>query len=389
MNLFDVLVVLVLASAGLAGWRLGFLTRVTSWLGAAAGLVIALRTLPWIVDRLADAGALRLALTGGGVLVAGVSIGSMLGLVVGSRVRGAVTGDGLGTVDRVAGAVTGCVGMVAVVWLVLPLVSDFSDWPAQQVRESRVARVIDDVLPPAPDGVQALRRVIGVEEFPRVWNALHPTPDLAEPPVDTGLDPQVTDRATRSVVRIEGLACRRMQLGSGVVLAPELVVTNAHVVAGEQSTTVVRDDGTVLEARVVRYDPATDLAVLRVPGLDREPLPLGEGSVGDRGGVFGHPNGGDLRIAPYEIARRVTATGTDIYDEARVSRDVFFVAVDLSPGDSGAPLVAADGSVVGLAFAIAPDRPAVAYAVTSAELRAALDALGEQRSTVSTGECLF
>src|SRR5690606_7127027 len=142
---------------------------------------------------------------------------------------------------------------------------------------------------------------------PRVWNALHPTPELSAPPGETGLDDEVTARVSRSVVRVEGLACRRMQLGSGVVLAPELIVTNAHVVAGQESTTVVRDDGTNHEARVVHYDPATDLALLRVPGLDRDPLPLGEATVGDHGGVFGHPNGGDLRIAPYEIARRVTA----------------------------------------------------------------------------------
>ncbi len=386
MNLFDAVVLLVIISAGLAGWRLGFLTRVASWLGAAAGLVVALRTLPWIVERLADAGALRLALTGGGVLVAGVSIGSLLGLFVGSRLQVAVSGDDLGTVDRVAGAVTGCAGVVLSVWLLVPLMADFSDWPAEQARESRVAKVLDEVLPAPPDGVQALRRVIGVDEFPHVWNALHPTPDLAEPPADTGLSEDLTAQVARSVVRIEGAACRRVQLGTGVVLDDDTVVTNAHVVAGEGSTTIVRDDGTSLEGQVVLYDPATDIAVLRVPGIDRPALPLGDSGVGDRGGVFGHPHGGDLRIAPFQIARRVTATGTDIYDEHRVSRDVFFVAAELSPGDSGAPLVGTDGSVVGLAFAIAPDRDAVAYALTVPEIRAALNsAIGVP---TGTGECV-
>lgn len=386
MNLFDVLIGVVLVSAGLAGWRLGFLTRVSSWLGAAVGLVLALRALPWIVDRLEEAGALRLALTGGGVLVAGVSVGSLLGLVVGAKVRGAVSGDDVSRIDRVAGAVTGCAGVVLAVWLLVPVMADFSEWPAEQARESRVAAVLDDVLPAPPDGVQALRRVIGVDEFPRVWNALHPTPELSEPPLTTGLSEELTAQVARSIVRVEGTACRRIQLGTGVVLDENIVVTNAHVVAGEESTTIVRDDGRSFEGQVMVYDPATDIAVLRVPGIDRPALALGDSTVGDQGGVFGHPQGGDLRIAPYEIARRVNATGTDIYDEHRVSRDVYFVAADLGPGDSGAPLVDAEGQVAGLAFAIAPDEPAVAYALTVSEIRAALNSnIGVG---TATGACL-
>jgi S1-C subfamily serine protease len=346
-----------------------------------------LRSLPWIVDRLEDAGALRLALTGGGVLIVGVSVGSLLGLVVGAKVRGAVSGESASSVDRAAGAVTGCVGVVLAVWLLVPLMADFSEWPADQARQSRIARVIDEVLPPAPDGVQALRRVIGTDEFPRVWNALHPTPELAEPPTTSGLPEQTASEVARSVVRLEGNACRRIQLGTGVVLGDDLVVTNAHVVAGEESTTVVRDDGRGFEGTVVLYDPATDLAVLRVPGLGRPSLPLSDANVGDVGGVFGHPNGGDLRIAPYSIARRVTATGTDIYDDQRVSRDVYFIASALRPGDSGAPLVDPTGAVVGLAFAIAPDRSDVAYAVTAAELRVALATT--TNVPTGTGDCLF
>ncbi|MBK5222322.1 MAG: MarP family serine protease [Acidimicrobiia bacterium] len=387
LNLFDLAILAVIASACMAGWRLGFLTRVSSWLGAGLGLVVALRALPWIVDRLDGAGALRLALTGGGVIVAGVSIGSLIGLVVGARLRSAVSGDALSPVDRFAGALTGAVGVLLGVWLLVPLMSDFSEWPADQARGSRIARVIEDVFPSPPDGVLALRRVIGIEQFPRVWNALHPTPDLAAPPANTGISPDVDVAVRRSILRIEGTACRRLQLGSGFVVADELVVTNAHVVAGEDTTIVVRDDGTELEARVVLFDPGTDLALLEVPGLDRPPLAVAQGAIGDLGGVYGHPNGGDLRVAPFEIGRRVTATGNDIYDSQRVSRDVYFISTDLSPGDSGGALVNPEGGVVGVAFAIAPDRPGVAYALTIAELQAALAVpIGP---TIDTGACLF
>ncbi|QGG95302.1 MarP family serine protease [Actinomarinicola tropica] len=385
-NLFDLLIVLGVAAAASAGWRLGFLTRVASWLGAGAGLLVALRALPWVVDRIEGAGALRLALTGGGVIVAGVSIGSLLGLVVGNRLRSAVSGEALNPVDRAAGAIVGGLGVLVAVWLLVPLMTNFSDVPAEQARTSRIARAIEDVFPPPPDGVQALRRVIGADQFPRVWNALHPTPDLVAPPTATGLDEEAAAAVRRSVVRVEGTACRRIQLGSGFVAAEGLVVTNAHVVAGQDDTSVVRDDGESLDATVVHFDPATDVAILRVPGLDRPALALVEGEVGDVGGVFGHPNGGDLRIAPFELARRVTATGTDIYDRDRVERDVLFVATELSPGDSGAALVDGDGEVVGLAFAIAPDTDGVAYALSTPQVVAALDAAGPD--AVATDGCL-
>lgn len=386
-NLFDLLVVVAIGLAASAGWRLGFLTRVASWTGAALGLVVALRALPWIVERLEGADSLRVALTGGGVIVAGVSIGSLLGLLVGNRVRSAVSGEQLGTADRAAGAVVGGIGVLVGVWLLVPLVADFSDMPSEQVRESRIARAIDDLFPDPPDGVLALRRLIGTDEFPRVWNALHPTPELVAPPEATGLDPALAEEVRRSVVRIEGTACRRIQLGSGFVFDDDLVLTNAHVVAGEDTTTVVRDDGTGLDAEVVLFDPAADLAVLRVPGLERPPLPLAEAEIGAVGGVFGHPNGGELRIAPFQVARRVTATGTDIYDRDQVERDVYFIATELSPGDSGAALVDPEGRVVGVAFAIAPDRAGVAYALTVPEVQERLAA--GFAAPVPPGECLF
>src|SRR5690606_7815495 len=109
---------------------------------------------------------------------------------------------------------------------------------------------------------------------PRVLDALQPTPTHVEPPADPGLDPAVVDTVLRSVVQIEGVACRRIQLGSGFVIRSGHVVTNAHVVAGEPTTTVRLDDGSELTARVVLFDPARDLAVLEVDGLDRPGLEL-------------------------------------------------------------------------------------------------------------------
>nr|MDQ3757273.1 trypsin-like peptidase domain-containing protein [Actinomycetota bacterium] len=203
----------------------------------------------------------------------------------------------------------------------------------------------------------------------------------------TGLSAAALGRVTAATVKVEGEACNRVQEGSGFAAGPDTVVTNAHVVAGERSTSVVRPDGRKLRATVQHFDPDRDLAVLRVAGLGQEPLNVGSARVGQRAAVFGHPGGQDpLRIAPAAIRQRVDALGRDLYDSHNTRRDVFILASDLRPGDSGGALVDVNGAVVGVAFAIAPDRPGTSYALTSRELNAALRA--PRQANANTGRCL-
>jgi S1-C subfamily serine protease len=158
------------------------------------------------------------------------------------------------------------------------------------------------------------------------------------------------------------------------------------VVAGEDEVTVERADGKRLDADVVVFDPDRDLAVLHVDGLAAPALAIADIDEGGTGAVFGHPSGGPLRIAPFEVGREVTATGTDIYDRHQTRRAVFFLSADLHPGDSGAALVDTRGRAVGVAVAIAPDRPGVAYALTTEELNGVLAA--RRDPGVDTGACL-
>jgi S1-C subfamily serine protease len=136
----------------------------------------------------------------------------------------------------------------------------------------------------------------------------------------------------------------------------------------------------------VVFDPARDIAVLRTPGLNRPALEIGDTEAGGTGGVFGHPGGGELRIAPFRVGEEVRAQGRDIYDRSRTERQVLVLASELRPGDSGAALIDGTGSVVGVAFAVAPDRTGVSYALTAEELRAALQ--GSLTDPVDTGPCL-
>jgi S1-C subfamily serine protease len=196
----------------------------------------------------------------------------------------------------------------------------------------------------------------------------------------------VVDAVVPSTVKVHGVACRRIQEGSGFVAGPGLVVTNAHVVAGEGETVVQRSDGTEVRATVVAFDPRRDLAVLSAPDLDRPALPRADVEEGALGAVFGHPGGGPLRAAPFSVGRTVNATGTDIYDRERTERKVLILAAGLAPGDSGAALIDPQGRVVGVAFAIAPDKPGVAYALDIEELEPVL--AGDLSHRADTGSCL-
>ena len=188
------------------------------------------------------------------------------------------------------------------------------------------------------------------------------------------------------MVKVEGVACRRIQDGSGFVVAEDLVATNAHVVAGERSTTVERNDGRRLSATVVAFDANRDLALLQVPRLKRTPLVVTAAVRGAVGGVFGHPGGEPLRIAPFEVSRQLEATGKDIYDDQTTDRQVLELAASLRPGDSGAPLVDPAAEVVGVAFAISTDHVGVAYALATSELKAVLAEAHDQPA--DTGDCL-
>jgi S1-C subfamily serine protease len=255
------------------------------------------------------------------------------------------------------------------------------------VRESAVSRAIDGVFPPPPDTSMAFHRLVGPAGAPQVFASLDPFLDDVAPPDQSGLTESVIERVSASTVKVEGVACSRRLDGSGFTVAPEVVVTNAHVVAGQRKTEVIRPDGSRLSAIVAAFDVDRDLAVLRVPGLDESPLPIADPETRDTGAVFGHPGGQSaLDVSPALIRRQISARGADLYYDHAIRRDVLILAAELRPGDSGAPLVDRKGNVVGVAFAISLDRGDTAYALATSELRPVIERSG--RGAADTGDCL-
>jgi S1-C subfamily serine protease len=386
VNVLDLAILLLASSAAVGGHRLGLVARSLSWAGLVLGLVLGARIVPAVVEGLGPAPPTSRFLVATGTLLGSALVGQALGLVVGARAHVALPAAGR-PLDRLGGGLAGIVGVLAAVWLLLPTMADVPGAASRLARGSRIARAIDEAAPDAPDTLQALRRLVGEGSFPQVFSTLRPAPEVGLPPGDAGMPASVLARASAATARIEVRACDRIKEGSGFVAEEGIVVTNAHVVAGGAATEVARPDGSRVGAEVVHFDPDRDLAVLAVPDVGVGPLPIGDVEVGGTGSVLGHPGGGPLEPSPFAVREEVEAVGRDLYDDHDTRRRVLVLASDLAPGDSGAPAVDAAGSVVGVAFAIAPDRSGTAYALTTEELRAAL-AAPRAAGGVDTGPCL-
>jgi S1-C subfamily serine protease len=385
VNVFDIVLVVLAVSAAVGGYRLGFVARATSWLGLVVGLVAGAYLLRRIVPEMQDTGQATKSLVAVGLLVGAALVGLSLGLVLGTRLYAELPPGAARRADRAAGGVIGVVGVLVALWLLLPVLAHIPGLMSEQARGSAIAREVSDRFPDPPDTLAVLRRFVGDEPFPQVFDALRPAPDAGTAPEQSGLSTAVANQVVQSTVKVTGEACSRIQEGSGFFVGPDLVVTNAHVVAGETGTEVELADGRTFDATVVAFDPERDLAVLRTDG-EAQALSLRAASTGDTGGVFGHPGGGGLEVSPFRVAEEITAVGRDIYDQGSTSRDVLVLASDLAPGDSGSALVDPQGQVIGVAFAVAPDKPGVAYALAISELRDVLDTdLSRERDT---GGCL-
>lgn len=406
MNQLDVAIIVAAAAAAIGGWRLGLVARAFAWFGVAAGLVIAVPFVATVVTNLGGSdpdsrvtvALVFLVLCG----AAGQALGILIGLRVGRRVGrrgGQRGGQQRSRRDRAGGALAGAFGVIVVVWMLLPSLAVAAGWPARATRDSRIVEIIDTVAPTPPDAFARWGRAVANAPYPSALDPLDAPPDPGDPP--RGSVPEaLVARVRPSVVQITGIACRNVQDGSGFVARDEVVVTNAHVVAGETATSVIDAAGRRLGATVISFDPERDLAVLHVDGLDAAPLPLGQPTsdrpasdrpASDRpAAVFGFPGGGAMQATPARVGDTITARGTDIYRRGSSTRSVVVLAARLEPGDSGAAVVDDGGVVLGVAFAIDPGSKATAYALAPEEVEAVLAPIETVTAPrpVGTGRCL-
>jgi len=280
------------------------------------------------------------------------------------------------------------------VWFLAGAVRGGTDTPlAKAIGTSRIIQTIDRFVPPQTGRLFAgFQSVLDREGFPRVFEGVRAEPiaPISPPNNQLAFGPGVA-RAAKSIVKITGVAsaCNREQEGSGWVVAPERVVTNAHVVAGTTSENVrIQGVGRSYDAHVVVFDPRRDLAVLSVPGLPAPALAQGADlKRADGAVVAGFPLDGPYRLDPARVRDVLRATGADIYGNPGVVRAIYSLYTKVEPGNSGGPLLSPGGQVVGIVFAKSLDDERTGYALTLGEARPVLDAASRSSSPVSTGGC--
>lgn len=385
MNGLDLILLTLALIAAMAGWRLGFLRRLSGWVGTAIGLMTGILLAPTVVGWFRLDSDLGVLLVGTALLVLLASIGQGIGAVIGSRLRRGVDTDHGRHLDAFGGSALGVVAVVVLAWLVVPIMADTEGWPSASARGSVIAAGVDEWLPDPPAQIRELERQLTQGGAPRLFRELRRAPEIPDPPGESTVSPELLSLVAQSSVRVQGEACGRRQSGSGFVVAPGVVATNAHVVAGTAGVSLTTADGQDASGQVVAFDPSTDLALVATE-LDRPPLEVGSPSLGDRGLVLGFPGGGPFAPSAFEVGDAFSATGYDIYDGALVDRRLLALASQLAPGDSGSAVLRGDGRVIGVAVAVAPDRPSVAYALDAVALIPLLD--GGTGARVSTGECL-
>lgn len=386
MNLLDVVLLLFMAAAAFTGYRIGLAARAMSWLGVAAGLAVSVPLVPLALGALPQGTvAMTRLFVGLGVVLLCTSVLSAVGDVIGLRLRHHVHKSPFGPLDRGAGFVVGALSILLVVWFLLPALASTPGPIARAVRQSAVISWVDGVAPEPPQMAQGLARLIDRSGFPQVFADLGPSPVTGPPPSQIPVPPEVVEAATASTVNVEAFGCGRGFEGSGFVVAPGVVVTNAHVVAGADDIQLRSPGGGTVTATIRHSDPNRDLALLEAPDLAPAPLPVRASEVGEEGAAIGYPGGQDQpRVAPAAVAEDRPTVGRDIYGRGLAERRVLYLSAQLRQGDSGSALIGGDGAVIGVVFAVSPDNPSTAYALHVEELQAVL----AEPPNESTGACL-
>lgn len=378
MSVLDWGIVAFTLALGAWGYRQGLIVGALTLLGFAAGAFAGSRIGPLVLNQGAESPYAPLFAALGALLAGALVAVALESLALGLRERvirrrGLHLADGAGGGALVASVALGLVWVFGAVALHAPGTARLR----ADVQRSVILRSLNDVLPPSGPVLNALNRV---DPAPSVAG---PTTPVSLPDGAVASDPDVI-RASRSVVRVLGTACGLGLEGSGWAVRPDLVVTNAHVVAGESDTTVTTRSGASLPATPVYYDPHNDLALLRVSAqLSSLPI-VDEPGRGTAGAVLGYPENGPYTATPARFGDTREVISDDSYGNGPTRRAISSLRGVVRSGNSGGPMVDSRGRVLGTVFAATTDGPAGGFAVPNDLVRSAL---GEATASVDTGPC--
>ena len=367
----------LIAITAVAGLRRGLVATALSAGGLVAGAYLGSRAAPHLLRGGADSPWTPFASLGGAVV--GALLLQTVAGIAGSFARGGLKLTPFRFLDSIGGLVFGASMGVAFVWVVGATALLVPGQPGlrRAIQQSQLVRRLDEAVPPS----RLLHLLARIDPYPSIAGpaapSTPPTPAIARIPA--------VRRAENSVVRILGSACGVGVEGSGWFAAHDLVVTAAHVVAGEHGTTVEIPRGRGFRpATVVAFDPRNDIAVLRVPGARGVvPLRLVDPRPGAAVAIIGYPENGPLTVTPGRVGRTAIVLTSDAYGHGPVARTITAVAGRVRHGDSGGPAVDASGAVETTIFAARIGAPS-GYGVPASLVRRALASV---KPEVSTGDC--
>ncbi len=390
MNLFDLIAIIVIVAAVIAGSRTGALPQIGGILGAIGGLAAALNLTPWIVSQTAGLEPLPRVLVVLGVIIAAVILGEALGSTVGRALDDRLGHGVLSGMDRGAGAAIGGAQAVLIIWLAGGLLA-VGPLPTlgRTASQSLSMQVINAYLPPPTKVVGQIAAALDQSGLPAVFVGLEPAP-LA--PVDIPGSAQARKLAANAVGgtgRVVSIACSTQVTGTAELIAPGYLVTNAHVVAGAETTEVQLGSQDV-PATVVAFDPDLDIAVLRAPGISGTVLRFAASTPdrGVQGAAIGYPGGGPMVVIPAGVAGSYPATGRDIYNKGITDRMIIELRASIQPGDSGGPLILPDGTIGGIVFAESRTDAGVGYALTPGAVASTVQPAIGRTGAVDVGPCI-
>ena len=378
--------------AAISGWRSGALGSLMSFVGVVLGAIAGVMLAPHIVSHIdSSRGKLFTALF---LILALVVIGEVAGVVLGRAVRGSIRSGPVRLVDSVVGVALQLVVVLVAAWLLgSPLTSSNQPNLAAAASGSTVITEVDKYAPywlrAVPDRMSGLLSTSGL---PEVLEPIGRTSVQTVDAPDASLaDSLVVAKSRPSVVKIRGVApaCQKVLEGTGFVIAPNRVMSNAHVVAGSDSVTVEAEDGKEYDATVVSYDPNADISILDVPDLPIQPLQFAKEAAksGTDAVVLGFPGGGEFVATPARVREIIELSGPDIYKTTTVNREVYTIRGLVRQGNSGGPMINRAGQVIGVVFGAAVDDNDTGFVMTTDEVSRQLAKIGNT-SKVPTGACI-
>lgn len=387
-TLLDVALVLWLIGQVVYGLRVGFVVSLGGIVGFVAGAIAAFFAVPFVSSLVGESGWRTAAVVAAILLL--VAMGHGLGVRLGAMIAKRLPFRPVRAVDRLlGGAVSLAVGALMVSLLAFSVSNLGIPFISAQIGQSRVISAIDNLTPtPVKSAVAQLRSTVVNEGIPQLFTQLGPVTPTAPPTAST--DTPALTTAGQSVLKITGTAfqCGQNQTGSGFVVAPGRVVTNAHVVAGVSQPVVEVPGGGALQGRVVEFDPQKDLAVIAVDGLQVRSLDIGNQlRAGAPAAFAGYPHGGPFQSKPATVQSVSRMMVPDIYGQNPIPEEIYELAADVQPGNSGGPLLNESGQVVGVVFAKSTTNVPVGYAFTLSELAPVAHEAESLSQQVSSGTC--